>query len=118
MRGLHVTRRTVALLFAVLLAANGVGSPIIVAYPLLIVASGLWFRVRFVWFTCAMSLVSYGIHTLDFYLRRAYTDLSEVLDLRWDRHVLFAITLVAIAGIVAHLVRRVRVLSSYCGQKF
>ncbi|NQT11439.1 MAG: serine/threonine protein kinase, partial [Planctomycetes bacterium] len=107
-----------ALLFAVLLAANGVGSPIIAAYPLLIVASGLWFRVRFVWFMCGLSLASYGIHTLDFYLRRAQTDLSGVLDLRWDRHVLFAVTLVAISGIVAHLVHRVRVLSGYYGQRF
>jgi len=106
-----------ALLFAVLLAANGVGSPIIAAYPLLIVASGLWFRVRFVWFMCVLSLASYGVHTADFYLRRAQTDLGGVLDLRWDRHVMFAVTLVAISGIVAHLVHRVRVLSGYYGQK-
>jgi len=108
-----------ALLFTVLFLANGVASSLIVGYPLLIVASGLWFRVRFVWFMCAMSLASYGAHVLDFYLRRVQdpNDLGGVLDLRWDRHVIFAVALLGISGGVAYLVHRVRVLSSYYGQK-
>ena len=94
-------------------------SPLIVGYPLLIVASGLWFRVRFVWFMCGLSLASYGAHVLDFYLRRARdpSDLGGVLDLRWDRHVIFAVAVLGISGGVAYLVHRVRVLSSYYGQK-
>ncbi len=106
-----------ALLFAVLLVANGVASPLIIAYPLLIVGSGLWFRVRFVWFMTGLSLASYGIHVADFYTRRIHFDLRGVLDDRWDRHVTFAVALVCIGGVVACLVRRVRVLSSYYGQK-
>jgi serine/threonine-protein kinase len=108
-----------ALLFTVLFLANGVASPLIVVYALLIVASGLWFRVRFVWFMCGLSLASYGAHVLDFYLRRAWdpNDLGQVLDLRWDRHVIFAVALLGISGGVAYLVHRVRVLSSYYGQK-
>jgi len=108
-----------ALLFTVLFLANGVASSLIVGYPLLIVASGLWFRVRFVWFMGALSLASYGAHVLDFYLRRVQdpNDLGGVLDLRWDRHVIFAVALLGISGGAAYLVHRVRVLSSYYGQK-
>jgi serine/threonine-protein kinase len=105
------------LLFAVLLVANGVASPLVVGYPLLIVASGLWFRVRFVWFMTGLSLISYGGHVADFYLRRAHSDLAGILDARWDRHVIFTVALLAIAGVVSYLVQRVRVLSTYCGQK-
>jgi len=104
-----------ALLFAVLLFANGAASPLIVAYPLLIVGSGLWFRVRFVWFITILSLVSYGAHVLDFFLRR--TELHALLDARWDRHVIFAAALIVMGAGVGHLVQRVRVLSTYCGQK-
>ena len=108
-----------ALLFTVLFLANGVASALVMGYPLLIVASGLWFRVRFVWFMCGLSLVSYGAHVLDFYLRRVQdpNDLAGVLDLRWDRHLIFAVALLGISGGVAYLVHRVRVLSSYYGQK-
>jgi len=108
-----------ALLFTVLFLANGVASALVMVYPLLIVASGLWFRVRFVWFMCGLSLVSYGAHVLDFYLRRVQDphDLGGVLDLRWDRHLIFAVALLGISGGVAYLVHRVRVLSSYYGQK-
>jgi serine/threonine-protein kinase len=106
------------LLFTVLFLANGVASSLIVGYPLLIVASGLWFRVRFVWFMCGLSLISYGAHVADFYLRRVQdpNDLGGVLDLRWDRHVIFTVALLGISGAVAYLVHRVRVLSSYYGQ--
>ncbi len=106
-----------ALLFTVLFLANGVASSLIVGFPLLIVASGLWLRVRFVWYICGLSLASYGAHVLDFYLRRAHdpNDLGGALDLRWDRHAIFAVALLGIAWGVAYLVRRVQVLSSYCG---
>lgn len=106
-----------ALLFTVLLLAKGIASPLIVGYPLLVVASGLWFRVRFVWLATALSTVSYGIHLFDFYVRRIHTDLSGVIDDRWDRHVVFAVALFCIGGIVAYLVHRVQVLSSYFDRK-
>ena len=41
--------------------------PTLVGYPLLIVASGLWFRVRFVLFITLLSLCSYGVLVIDFY---------------------------------------------------
>jgi hypothetical protein len=103
------------LLLAVLLKADGVASPLLVGYPLLIVASGLWFRVRFVWFITALSLVSYGILVVDFYHWRTY--LQRSFDVNPDRHVIFAVALVVIAGGVSYLVHRVRTLSTFFGQK-
>ncbi len=63
-----------AVLLAMLLVGNGLTSALMVGYPLLIAGSGLWFRVRFVWFMTALSLLSYGVLLIDFYvwrLRRA-----------------------------------------------
>jgi serine/threonine-protein kinase len=105
-----------ALLFVVLLVGAGVASSMVVGYFLLTVGSGLWFRVRFVWFMGGLSLVSYGLHVLHFYAYRAHHDLLGKIDLRWDRHVIFALAILATSAVVAYLVHRVRVLSSYYGQ--
>ena len=111
-----------AILLAILLVADGVASPLIMGYPLLIVGSGLWFRVRFVWYMTALSLVSYGVLMLDFYYRRPQRLVDPVtlvsrFDIRPDRHVIIFVALVVVAGAVAYLVQRVRALSSYYGQK-
>jgi serine/threonine-protein kinase len=105
-----------ALLFTLLFVADGIASPALIGYPLLIVGSGLWFHVRFVWFMTALSLLSYGGHVLDFYCRRRLGDLTW-FDSGWYRHVIFAVGLLAVAGVVAHLVHRVRTLGSYYGRK-
>ncbi len=99
------------LLFTLLLVANGVASPLVVCYPLLLVASGLWMRVRFVWFMGALSLVSYLIHVVHFYGWRP--DLHVGFDTKLDRHVIFVVMLFGVAWGVADLVRRIRVLTSY-----
>ena len=44
-------------LLTVLLLGDGAASSLVVGYPLIIVASGLWFRVRFVWFITLLSMV-------------------------------------------------------------
>ena len=103
------------LLLAVLLLADGAASPLVVGYPLLIVGSGLWFRVRFVWFITALSLVSYGILVVDFY--SGGPSFSRSFDVNLDRHVIFAVSLVVIASGVSYLVHRVRTLSTFYGQK-
>jgi len=106
-----------ALLLSVLLISNGVASPLVVGYALLIAASGLWFRVKFVWFMTGLSLVSYAFHVFDFFVRRIYSDLHGVLDDRWDRHLVFTVVLFCIGAIVAYLVHRVQLLNRYIDQK-
>ena len=100
-------------------AANGAVSPLVMGYPLLIVASGLWFRVRFVWFMTILSLASYGFLTLDYYYWRP-EELREQFGADPARDVAFVdftLAMIAIALVVAYLVSRVRALSSYYGQK-
>jgi serine/threonine-protein kinase len=105
------TLDTLALL-NVLLVGNGAASPLVVGYPLVIVASGLWFRVRFVWFVTVLSLLSYGVLVFDFYWRRT-AELRVPPYAAGDRHVIFAVALVLLGLIVAYLVERVRILSSF-----
>ena len=99
------------MLLAVLLTADGAASPLTIGYPLLIVASGLWFRVRFVFYMAVLSLVSYGVLVADFYYRRP--ELQNNFDAGINRHVIFAVGLVIMAMAVAYLVHRLRMLSSY-----
>ncbi|MCC6125662.1 MAG: serine/threonine protein kinase [Pirellulales bacterium] len=104
------------LLFVVLkFIADGAASPLIVCYFLVIVASGLWFRVRYVWFMAVLSLISYGILIVDFYRWRP--ELHNPQNDGLDRHIIFVVSLVILAGIVAYMVQRVRILSSFYGQK-
>ena len=100
-------------LFAALLLADGVASPLMIGYPLLIVGSGLWFRVRFVFFMAVLSLISYGVLIVDFYYRRP-DDFQKQSDVGVDGHVIFVVGLVIMAMAVAYLVHRLRILSSYC----
>jgi len=104
-----------AVLLAVLLLADGAASSLVVGYPLLIVGSSLWFRVRFVTFMTVLSLLSYGVLIVDFYVWRP--QLQARFDPSLNRHVIFALSLVVLGLIVAHLVQRVRDLSDYFGRK-
>ncbi len=102
------------LLLAVLLIADGAASPLVVGYPLLVVGSGLWFRVRFVTLMTVSSLLSYGVLVLDFYWRRP--GLQRGFDIQADRHIIFALSLLVLGIMVAYLVDRVRTLSKFYGQ--
>jgi len=102
------------LLLAALLLANGALSPLVLGYPLIIAASGLWFRVRFVWLMTVLSLLSYGVLMVDFYFWRPA--LHEGIDTGIDRHMAFVVSLVVLGSIVGYLVHRVRVLSAFCGR--
>jgi hypothetical protein len=104
-----------AILLSALLVGNGVASPLVVGYWLLIAGAGLWFRVRFVWFMTILSLVSYGVLVWDFYARR--TQLQQGFDTRYDRHVIVAVSLVILGTVVSYLVQRVRDLSAYYGRR-
>ncbi len=98
----------------ILLLADGAASSLLVGYFLLIVASGLWFRVRFVWFITLLSLLSYGVLILDFYYRRP--ELQNRVYSGIDRHAIFAVALVVLGSIVSYLVHRVRILSNFYGR--
>ena len=101
-------------LFTVLRLGHGVISSLVVGYPLVIVASGLWFRVRFVWFMTFLSLLSYGVLVIDFYYWRPF--LQEVMHVSFDRHAIFAVALLITGAAVAYLVRQVRTLSNFYGR--
>lgn len=103
------------MLLAVLFAADGAASPLVVGYPLLIVCSGLWFRVRFVSYMTALSLLSYGILVVDFYCWRP--ELQIQFDSNFDRPIINALTLVLVGASIAYLVHRVRTLSSFYGRR-
>ena len=104
-----------ALFLAVLLVGDGVASALVIGYALLIVGSGLWFRVRFVWYMVCLSLVSYAVLVFDFYYRR--TQLQEGFAARPDRHAIFAVSLVVLGMLVGYLVQRLRTLSAYYGRR-
>ncbi len=77
--------------------------PLVIGYPLLIAASGLWFRDALVWFTTVMAILSYGLLMA--------LDWQEVKDLH--KHIMFLISLAATGFVVTYQVRRVRTLSRY-----
>lgn len=110
------------LLLAVLLVSDGAASPLIVGYPLLIVGSGLWFRVRFVSLMTVLSLLSYGVLVIDFYVWRpeklwGADKPYPTFDSCADRHIIFALALFVLGSAVAYLVHRVRILSSFYGRQ-
>jgi hypothetical protein len=102
-----------AFLLAVMLLADGAASPLVVLYPLLIVGSGLWFRVRFVSYITVLALLSYGVLIVDFYYWRP--GLQQNFDAGLHRHVVNVAALLVLGTMVAYLVHRVRVLSRFYG---
>jgi serine/threonine-protein kinase len=102
-------------LLTILLFGYGAASSLVIGYPLVIVASGLWFRVRFVWFMTVLSLLSYGVLVVDFYSWRP--ELHENMYAGFDRHVIFAAGLIVLGAITSYLVQRVRMLSSFYGRQ-
>jgi serine/threonine-protein kinase len=81
-------------------------SPILVIYPALIVAAGLWFRVRVVWFTTLLSVIAFIFLTATKY---------TAADWATNPHypLIFLAALVVLGFMVAYQVQRVRVLSRY-----
>ncbi|MCE5267061.1 MAG: serine/threonine protein kinase [Planctomycetaceae bacterium] len=101
-------------LLTVLLIGHGATSSLVIGYPLIIVGSGLWFRVRFVGFMTLLSLLSYGVTVIDFYCWRP--ELHGRMYAGIDRHIIFAVGLLVLGAVVSYLVERVRVLSSFYGR--
>jgi serine/threonine-protein kinase len=85
---------------------GGVGSSLAVGYPLVVAASGLWFRVGLIWLAIALAEAGYGLLVLDAWLRG---DLWS-----HDHHPNIVMAVIAVAGfVVARQVMRLLVLSSY-----
>ena len=96
----------VLLLTAILKIDDALLSPIVVGYPMLIVASGLWFRVPLVAFTTVVSVLGYAALLADNFANGGVFQ-------RWNWHSVFVVTLGVIGFVVAYQVRRVRALSRY-----
>ncbi len=88
-------------------------STLLVGYPLLIAASGLWWRVRLVWVTTLLALAAYGALYLESSL---YWDAGL---LRWQTPEYLRYPNIFMAGllltgyVVARQVRRILALSRY-----
>jgi eukaryotic-like serine/threonine-protein kinase len=102
-------------LFIVLWLGSGAVSPLIVGYMLLIGASGLWFRVRFVFYVLVIPLLSYGVLLLNLHYYRPELQADRFGKI--DAQMFFVVSLLLLATIVAYLVQRVRTLSNFYGQK-
>jgi len=97
-------------LLTVALYISGVPlGPLLIGYPLLVTASGLWFRVRLVCFTTILSLISYaglmGLRPEEMSTQPGHYPL------------IFAAVLTVLGFIVAYQIHRVRVLSRYFDQQ-
>ena len=79
-------------------------SPILICYALFIAASGLWFRVRLVWLTTALSALGYLVLLID-------ADIRELDAGLLHHQILFLVGIATLGFVVAYQVQRVRVLS-------
>src|SRR5262249_51443824 len=96
----------VTLLTALLVVDNVLDTPLLVTFPTLIAASGLWFRVALVWFTTALCEVSYAF-LIVYHLAN-----GDVIKTP-HQIVIVAVTVVAVGFVIAYQVQRVRALSRY-----
>ena len=96
----------VLLLTIILRLLNAAESVLVVGYPLLIAASGLWFRVRLVWFTTLLAEAAYAALALDAWSRGALTHEDS-----WPN--IFMAALAVTGFVVAHQVKRLWALSYY-----
>jgi eukaryotic-like serine/threonine-protein kinase len=95
-----------AVLTAILLVAHAFGTPLVVLFPTLIAASGLWLRVSLVATTAGMSLLGYAVLLADSIHRGVGIGLPY-------RHLL-AVVAITVTGIaVAYLVNRVGALTRF-----
>jgi serine/threonine-protein kinase len=85
---------------------EAVYSPLLIIYGLFIVASGLWFRARFVWFTTGLAAAGYGLLLLDAWRQQALGGSPHY-------HLIFFVGLLALGFMVTYQVQRVRALSRY-----
>ena len=91
----------VAMLTVILRILGAADSSLIIGFPMLIAASGLWNRVRLVWLTTAVSMLGYPVLAIDAWLRDAPRDSNHHPDI--------ILAGLAVTGlVVAQQVRRIR----------
>ena len=96
----------VALFTTIVLAIDGLLTPIVVGYFILVAASGLWFRERLVGYTTALSVIGYTVLVGAEAVRQKALAIPHL-------HALF-VALLAVSGlIIGYQVKRVRALSQY-----
>lgn len=96
----------ISCLTAILVLATGPITPLLVAYPFLIIGAGLWFHVRLVWFTTILCVMSYTL--------LAYWFADEALrGYPPHYHIIFLVALGGIGYVVAYQVERIRALNRY-----
>lgn len=96
----------IILLTSLLKILGAMETTLVVGYPLLIAASGLWYRVRLVWLTTAMAMAAYGLLVLDKLLLDPYWKSAQFPNI-------FIAALAVNGFVVARQVKRIRALSSY-----
>ena len=94
----------VALLTAILGLLHAVNSSLVLGYALVIAASGLWNRIRLVWFTTAISMIGYGGLAFETWRKNHVTDSNH-----YPNIILPA--LVVLGFLIGQQVRRIRALS-------
>ena len=95
----------VAMLTILLRILGAAESSLVIGFPMLIAASGLWNRVRLVWLTTAVSMLGYLVLAVDAWLRDAARDANHHPDI--------VLAGLAVTGlVVAQQVRRIRALTT------
>jgi serine/threonine-protein kinase len=100
----------VLLLAALLHIAESFWTPLVAGLPLLIVVSGLFFRVSLVWYTTILTMVTYAPLCWRFRPPPPFHNDSHY-------HVLYLVMLGVFGILVSYQVHRVRVLSRYYGHR-
>ncbi|WP_422925095.1 serine/threonine-protein kinase [Singulisphaera sp. PoT] len=97
----------ILLLTLLLKILNGFENSLLVGYPLLIAASGLWYQVRLVWYTTLLAELGYGYLFIDRFLIHRPT----VGPVQYPN--IFMAALLVTGFVVARQVKRIWALSSY-----
>jgi serine/threonine-protein kinase len=96
----------IAVLTAMLRILGAAASSLSVGYPLMIVVSGLWSRIRLVWLTTVISMTGYALLALDAWWRGTVVDSNHYPNI-------FVAALAVTGFAVAHQVRRISALSHF-----
>jgi tRNA A-37 threonylcarbamoyl transferase component Bud32 len=95
----------VLMLTSVQLVTRSGVSPVIIGYPFLVAAAGLWTKTRMVWVTTGFAVIGYaGLMAFDF---------NGASPQPVHRHLVFLVSLVVLGFLMSYQVQRVHALSRY-----